>query len=335
MLRKIVIENLGAFTQLSTEFAPHLNIVCGENGVGKSLLLDSVWFALAHKWSVGLVVPAADSKIKCVAYTSHEGSTEYSAMFDRFEQEWVWSSSNFGNAGLVLYFMADGGLCFFDSIRGSSLTLSQHEIWNGKSDSDKVQCEGLVSDIVKWQNRGCEEFAVFGKILETLSPSGLNISLSSPMRISVDDVRDIPTVTMLYGNVPVLQASSGIRRVLTMAYCLTWVYFEHRQACEMLGKDEDSKMTFIMDDVEANLHPNWQKTMMKSILSAISAMRGSYEGVQMFISTKSPIVAESAKILFDSSLDKMFELCLKDSNGVMMEDCLLDDLKILSSFTKI
>ena len=321
MLRKIVIENLGVFRHLSMEFAPRLNILCGTNGTGKSFLLDSVWFALTHRWPIEPVTSIKKARIECIGSDSSGDHMDYSASFDRSEQEWTWSPDKFDNTGLVFYARADGGLCVADSVQGNSLALSLHEIWNGREKSGKFVCEGLVSDVLKWQNRRSEELAMFEKILEVLSPSNFKIRLSLPTRISLDDVRDIPTVVLPYGNVPVLHTSSGIRRILTLAYCLTWVYSEHCRACNVAGMSYDSRMTFLMDDVEANLHPDWQGSILESIFAAISALRGSLENVQLFVATKSPMVTDWAKVHFDFPLDGMLELREDELNGIVVDDC--------------
>ena len=110
MLRKIVIENLGVFRHLSMEFAPRLNILCGTNGTGKSFLLDSVWFALTHRWPIDPVTSIKKARIECIGSDSSGDHVDYSASFDRSEQEWTWSPDKFDNTGLVFYARADGGL---------------------------------------------------------------------------------------------------------------------------------------------------------------------------------------------------------------------------------
>ena len=55
------------------------------------------------------------------------------------------------------------------------------------------------------------------------------------MRLSVDDAREIPSIVTDYaGQIPIIHASSGIRRIVALAYILTWSWSEHRIASELL-----------------------------------------------------------------------------------------------------
>ena len=76
------------------------------------------------------------------------------------------------------------------------------------------------------------------------------------MRLSIDDARDIPSIRTDYaGAVPILHASSGIRRVVALAYMLTWAWSEHRIAAELTGEKAARHVTMLFDEVESHLHP--------------------------------------------------------------------------------
>lgn len=45
MLRTIHAHNLGALGEVEVEFAERLTLLTGDNGLGKTLLLDLAWFA--------------------------------------------------------------------------------------------------------------------------------------------------------------------------------------------------------------------------------------------------------------------------------------------------
>ena len=54
------------------ELAPRLNVITGDNGLGKSFLLDVIWWALTRKW------PQEVST-----------SAEYEARYVARDQAWV------------------------------------------------------------------------------------------------------------------------------------------------------------------------------------------------------------------------------------------------------
>ena len=55
MLRSLHIRNLAIINDLVLEFAPGLNILTGETGAGKSIILDSLELLLGGKASASLI----------------------------------------------------------------------------------------------------------------------------------------------------------------------------------------------------------------------------------------------------------------------------------------
>lgn len=50
MLKRLELENVGPAPRMELNLAPRLNLVTGDNGLGKSFLLDVAWWALTRKW---------------------------------------------------------------------------------------------------------------------------------------------------------------------------------------------------------------------------------------------------------------------------------------------
>ncbi len=46
MLEYLKLENVGPAPRMEVEFAPRVNLITGDNGLGKSFLLDTAWRAL-------------------------------------------------------------------------------------------------------------------------------------------------------------------------------------------------------------------------------------------------------------------------------------------------
>ena len=49
MLKQLKITNVGP-ANIELEFADRLNLITGDNGLGKSFLLDIAWWAMTRKW---------------------------------------------------------------------------------------------------------------------------------------------------------------------------------------------------------------------------------------------------------------------------------------------
>ena len=50
MLEYLKLENVGPAPVMEMELGTRLNLITGDNGLGKSFLLDVAWWALTRKW---------------------------------------------------------------------------------------------------------------------------------------------------------------------------------------------------------------------------------------------------------------------------------------------
>ena len=53
MLSKLNLRGIGSVRNLEIEFGDRLNILTGDNGLGKSVLLGVIWWGLTDNW-IGL-----------------------------------------------------------------------------------------------------------------------------------------------------------------------------------------------------------------------------------------------------------------------------------------
>lgn len=364
MLKSIAAKNVGPIPELSVKFGERLNIMTGDNGLGKTFLLDMIWYAMTSFWPAevnprmvsGLMGrplnPKKDAIIDSTLTGYGSGSKKHQSKFDRNEQLWVNQNFNPLKTGLVVYALADGSLCVWDPARSywsaslgrsgkyakyqSAFVFTPNDIWNGlKQDGNNV-CNGLIADLLKWQDKKGFEYDCMELLLQELSPFDFTMRLDEPTRISIDDVRDIPTIRMPYGVVPVLHASSAIRRILSLAYCLTWAYSEHRKACLIRGIRPTSQMTFLMDEVDAHLHPNWQRKIMKALLDSIGEILGlrAKGKVQIIASTHSPLVMASLEDVFDESKDKWLDFDFEKNGSISFTEREFEKLGTSESWLK-
>ncbi len=241
---------------------------------------------------------------------------------------------------LVLYAHYDGSFSVKDSTRGNqnikfeyrdlphAFVFTPSEVWDGvtviNNDTGKEIpiCNGLIRDWVSWQDRhkddSNDEFSILTYCLEKLSPPDFSQKLAPAEhgRISTSDSREHPFIQMPYGNIPAVWASAGIRRILTLAYMLTWTITEHMKSCDVLGEKPVSQMTFLFDEVDAHLHPKWQRQIMGGILSVLESLTKSMTiNTQIISVTHSPLVMASLEALFDKKTDKWLDLDLNMANG--------------------
>ena len=70
MLLKLFVKNLALIKEVDIEFGKGLNIITGETGAGKSLILGSINIALGQKFQKNLLRNDADSAVVELTFDS-------------------------------------------------------------------------------------------------------------------------------------------------------------------------------------------------------------------------------------------------------------------------
>ena len=336
MIHTLSTDNVGPSAQMSLTFGQRLNLLTGDNGLGKSFLLDIVWWSLTRKWPAEInpkltagkkALPAAEGEARIsFSFTGKSKVEQYDSSYVRREQSWTGRSGRPANPGLVLYAMADGSFAVWDPHRNywrtqgdldiqerlPAYVLSPSEVWDGLASGEGTWlCNGLIRDLASWQKEKGAAFKHLKAVLKALSPTPDEIlTLGDLTRISLDDARDMPTIRMPYQkDVPVVHASSGMRRILALAYLLVWAWQEHQQAAKQLGEPVTPQITFLVDEIESHLHPSWQRSIVPTLLT-VMAQLDKHAKVQLITATHSPLVMASVEPLFDASQDAWFDLDL-------------------------
>ncbi len=136
--------------------------------------------------------------------------------------------------------------------------------------------------------------------------------------MSPDDARDIPTLRLPYGEVPVTLCSAGMRRVLALAYVLVWTFEEHRAAAQLTGAAPLPHVVLLLDEVEAHLHPRWQRVLLPALLDVLDALAPTVRA-QVLATTHAPLVLASLEPRFDPARDKALRL-VREGARVSLEE---------------
>lgn len=331
MLRRIHLQGVGPAPELDVDLAPRLNLLTGDNGVGKTFLLDIAWWALTGDWAGRPAWPNPETaeipRIECEVESGDTPVTIFSPFhFDT--QRWA-SGGYVRLPSLVLYARVDGSFSLWDSARNDAWArrnadepyhFTQEKLWNGlTTDEGRPLCEGLIRDWVSWQRQSSEAFAQLEAVLQALSPGDLEeLRPGKPTRVSLDDVRDHPTLKMSYGTVPLILASAGMRRVLSLSYLLVWAWQEHQRASGLLRQPEADRVVFLIDEAESHLHPRWQRLFLPALLSVMARLRTDVQ-VQVLATTHAPLVLASVEPEFDEGRDNLIHLIL-DGSKVRVEN---------------
>ncbi len=349
MIECLRLRNVGPAPRMEMELAPRLNLITGDNGLGKSFLLDVIWWALTRKWpqevnphmNAGYAArPAKAGEDATIGFRARGRSTtaEYEARYVPRDQAWVGPAGRPLLPGLVIYAHTDGSFSFWDphrnywrrrgdadvSPRRPAQVFTQDEVWNGayiQENGRRVPiCNGLIIDWAAWISAQNDSHAAMKAVIETLASDGTGVRVEpgSLSRISIDDPRDIPTIRTGYAEaIPILHASAGVRRVVALAYMLTLAWREHRLAAEQLGEEPCDSVVLLIDEVESHLHPRWQRSILSSLAGAMREL-GTPEAVQLVVTTHSPLVLSSAEAWFDKERDAWFDLDLETDSEVVL-----------------
>lgn len=166
---------------------------------------------------------------------------------------------------------------------------------------------------MSWQLKQSIDFESLRRVLLELKPEEFNVwDVGEPERFSPDDVRDIPTLELPYGRIPITHASAGVRRILGFAYLLVWALSEHREAAKLRKEDPTERLIVLFDEVESHLHPRWQRLFLPALIDVLSG-NGAVPNRQLIVSTHAPLVVASVETTFDTFLDKLFTFDLDGS----------------------
>ncbi len=352
MLKRITTQDVEP-TDLDVVLAPRLNLLAGDNGLGKTFLLDLAWWTLTGMWAQRPAIPrrreGVDPKIRC-EIDGANGAKQISGTFNFHEQDWnrvepskstidhvtgqPLSRFEYESMKLVIAARSEGGFDVWDSYRTSGpwrlplgahawgtsrrFSLDARTVWDGLFTEDGTAlCNGLIRDWITWQFQKPVLFALFVRVLAKLSPHAGEVILPGPpSRVSIEDTRDIPTIILPYGTVPVTHASAGLRRVLSLAYVLVWTWYEHTEAARLMNVAPLKEMVLLIDEIDAHLHPTWQRVILPALFEVFPEIERSLQ-VQVLVSTHSPLVLASVETLFDEERDRLLHFALRDEKIIV------------------
>lgn len=344
MLEQLNFENMGLAPRLRFEFGTRLNIITGDNGVGKTFLLDGAWFALTRTWAEDrAIIPppkSGEASISYHVYGKGGPNAPVACAFERKEQRWKLPQRRPPMPGLIVYARVDGGFSVWDPARNYWRVSSESEVatqarpdkfdfegqslWEGLRLPDgSVVCRGLIEDWETWRLKGNGDFRLLERVLDRLSPNeDERLIPGTSRKVSIMDSREVPTLRLPYGEVPITQISAGMRRILSLAYVLVWAWTEHKRATELTGATAAHRVILLFDEVEAHLHPQWQRRILPAVLESVQSILLSNEEItiQVIATTHAPLVLASIETYFNPTTDKLFNLKLTNQQQVEIEE---------------
>lgn len=339
VLDYLEISGVGPARKLVFEPAERLNLLAGDNGLGKSFILDCAWWALTGNWAGIPAYPREWAEEPTISFKFAGKSRinrKLTAKYDRKafgEDKWIIGQNRPVLPGLSIYVRVDGSFAIFDPTRRessfetnqdlspSTFVFTKEQVKNGYEEEvngrKQPRINGLIRDWVSWQfSPDQNAFDKLKNVLERLSPPEIGdlgrLRPGKPIRLAGDS-RLIPTLEHPYGIVPVVHASAGVQRIITLAYLLVWAWQEHQINSENILKEPERKMVILIDEIESHLHPQWQSGILPALLHTGEDLSKEL-ALQLIIATHSPLVIGSAAPYFNYKSDKLFHIDLVETN---------------------
>lgn len=327
-LSNLELINVGPCDHINMVLSPRLNIITGDNGLGKSFLMDCAWWALTNTWTGNEARPkyAEGSKRATIGF-SIAGKSKVSQgkkiLYNNRNLTWKRTNDTATIPGLIIYALVDGSYAVWDPSKNTlssanSMVFTKQQVWNGYNGS----IEGLIRDWIKWQNSPDRyPFDVFRQVLAEMSPPDIGVLTPGESIRVPNDSREIPTIQYPYGEVPITNSSAGIGRIITLSYLMVWAWNEHKENCKLRGIKPDSRIVVMVDELEAHLHPKWQRTILPALIGIQKYLSEDLE-VQFIVATHSPLVMASSESVFDPDIDKLFQIRLsaETSDAFLIEE---------------
>ncbi len=343
MLERLELENVGPAPGMVLDLQPRLNLITGDNGLGKSFLLDVAWWALTRRWPRDLnprltsgyaARPTSikrPAKLRFDLTTDAGRSKSFESTYSARDESWTGQPGRPWSPGLVIHAHADGGFSVWDPARNywrrrgnidvqdrlPGYVFSPGEVWTGLvvaiEGKETRVCKGVLDDWSSWIREKGESERRMAEVVGTLTVQGESLEVGPLLRLSVDDAQDIPSIRTEYSDaVPIVHASSAVRRIIGLAYMLVWSWSEHVRAAEQIGVKVAGQVILLFDEIDAHLHPRWQRAIVPAILRVMDGLTNGKAGIQLIAATHSPLVLASVEPHFEEDRDRLFHLDIRD-----------------------
>jgi len=327
MLESIHLKNVGPAAVMKMDLAPRLNLITGDNGLGKSFLLDVAWWTLTRTWAREMVIPkpGATAAISYAYTKKTHGVYSFTSKYEPARVRWTVNKGRPPIPGLILYAQVDGGFSVWDPMRNywtedapdrpNAFLFTPEQVWKGNE-----YCKGVLNDWLLWQVGNDRRFRLLTQVLEALSPSPNEPLLpGEPREVTIKDSGPTPTLRMPYGeDVPLIHASAGMRRIIALGYLLTWAWDRHEEAAKLRHEAPAGEIVFLIDEIEGHLHPQWQRRIVPALVKVMGALTGNHcSKAQLIAATHSPLVLASVEPTFDVDQDSWFDLDLEQSSVIL------------------
>ncbi|WP_290521690.1 AAA family ATPase [Aggregatibacter sp. oral taxon 458] len=292
-IKSLVIQDVGGISSLKLEnLNPHLNIICGENGIGKTNIIESI-SACFTIYSPNELKKKADSNSGLIELNMtdiNEGFKKIEYIVDVFyPREFNDNNTNYRTlykfwenySKFLMYFKADR---FFSYQRIDSLKIHDDIEQHTKNNLKGVSRNNLKDWFIRNELLSKQAYTEdvnkknIGYAKEFITLLNSNYSFSS-IKQDMEIYINSPT-----GEIPYEYLSSGFKSCLFIMWGIIreiQIRFPNIEAKNFNG-------VIIIDEIELHLHPEWQNKI-------CNVLKRAFPNTQFIVTTHSPHVIQTAE----------------------------------------
>ena len=301
MLKRVEVDGIGPANGLVVEPGPGTTVVTGENGRGRTLLLDATWRAMTGAWpgetnpGLGTGQPPAPAggrgRASVEATVIERRGRKETVRTSRRREEPRWTGPERRSARSLVYGHANGGV----------------SAWIGEERRNRPRrAVSLTATEVKHGETTATDEREWRGISRTLADCGRSPGSTEAIEAAVrccvperarPDASGVETAQAVAAG----RSGSAVERMSAIA-CIaarTWLYSTPR--CRAQG------LTLMIDDLELHLHPQWQR----EALDGLRRLEGTLlkgAPLQLIATTNAPLVLASCEPWFDPERDRLVTL---------------------------
>ncbi|OTQ35261.1 recombinase RecF [Gilliamella apis] len=285
-IESLKIENVGGISSLSLDsFDPNLNIICGENGIGKTNILDSIAslfssyepisISVKSGFEQGCIKSSVDGKV-----ISRPIKKKYTNLTYK-----TWECVNDENANFNLLYLKVNRV--FKYRRESSIN-SDPDVINRTTEN----AEGLDNDDIKQWFVSRYLHSAHVNNLTDVQQENIKLAIScfslldNKVTFCKTTTQNEIIVKTPTGEIYFELLSSGFRSILFILLGIIKEIEYRFQDNNVLASDFNG--IILIDEIELHLHPEWQGKV-------CSVLTKTFPKAQFIISTHSPHVIQTAE----------------------------------------
>ncbi len=281
-INSLNLQDIGGFREMKIKFDPKLNIICGQNGVGKTTVLDVIGALVVRSWNIPNIRRRAGSEIGSIGYSASAGMDLLEGRgsvraFGPGESASAIQSS-IPNANHLIYVRSNRDL-YYRPLQGVLRDPVRQD-----HDFQQEASSGITVDNVKewFSNRFLMSPHSGSWPPHRIQNLELAKTFFSLLDASVElDYVDSSSFDILLktrsGQIPFEYMSAGFRT----SYGLIFGILKEIEYRQLNVAAADFSGVILVDELDLHLHPTWHGPM-------LVALEKAYPGAQIIVTTHSP-----------------------------------------------